>query len=133
MTAEFLALLDREISGSIGNKGDTLNYILKQMLNGSQLPYKVYTALLTQSGVEAPTAVVLQNTLGNVNYIAESESIYTIESNNLFLENKTILFFGTGNTSPNPRLTWTSIDALTIECSSSDELNNTSIEIRVYE
>lgn len=33
---------------------------------GYSLPYKVYTALLTQTGVNAPIASVLQNTLGNI-------------------------------------------------------------------
>lgn len=31
---------------------------------GSELPYKVYSALLKQSATDAPTATVLQNTLG---------------------------------------------------------------------
>ncbi len=32
--------------------------------SGTELPYKVYTALLTQSGTDAPVATVLENTLG---------------------------------------------------------------------
>jgi hypothetical protein len=35
-------------------------------VDGSQItkPYKVYTALLTQTGTSTPTAIVLENTLG---------------------------------------------------------------------
>jgi hypothetical protein len=32
--------------------------------NGTALPYKVYTALLTQTGTDAPVAIILENTLG---------------------------------------------------------------------
>lgn len=36
------------------------------------LPYKVYTALLTQTGTDNPTAVVLENTLGfEVNWVRD--------------------------------------------------------------
>jgi hypothetical protein len=31
-------------------------------------PYKVYTALLTQTGTDAPVATVLENTLGNLTF-----------------------------------------------------------------
>lgn len=30
------------------------------------LPYKVYTALLTQSGTDAPVAIVFENNLGGI-------------------------------------------------------------------
>lgn len=46
--------------------------------------YKVYTALLNQSGTDAPVATVLENTLGNIvwsyddigSYIATSDSLF---------------------------------------------------------
>lgn len=42
-------------------------------------PYKVYTALLTQSGTDAPVATVLENTLnGNVTFSFISTGIYEI-------------------------------------------------------
>ena len=44
---------------------DSLNdYIANQTPATYTLPYKTYVALLTQSGTSAPTATVLENTLG---------------------------------------------------------------------
>lgn len=41
------------------------SYTTKGDENGNPLlPYKVYTALLTQTGTDAPVATVLENTLG---------------------------------------------------------------------
>ena len=47
------------ISGDYVDNTDPLNPILND-----PRPYKVYTALLTQSGTDAPVATVLENTLG---------------------------------------------------------------------
>ena len=53
-------------------------------------PYKVYTALLTQSGTNAPVATVLENTLGgDITWSRNSTGDYSATSNNLFTENKT--------------------------------------------
>jgi len=59
-------------------------------------PYKVYTALLTQSGTDAPVATVLENTLGgNVTYTRAQAGNYGIVSNNLFgTVDKCIIFLG---------------------------------------
>lgn len=47
--------------------------------------YKVYSALLTQTGSSIPTAVVLENTLGgDVIFTRNSAGNYNIGSNNLF-------------------------------------------------
>jgi hypothetical protein len=44
---------------------DSLNdYIANQIPTPYALPYKTYVALLTQTGTSAPTATVLENTLG---------------------------------------------------------------------
>jgi hypothetical protein len=43
----------------------------------STTPYKVYTALLSQSGKgNAPTAKILENTIGNIVWIATSPGVY---------------------------------------------------------
>ena len=53
-------------------------------------PYKVYTALLTQSGTDAPVATVLENTLGgDITFSYEEDGWYNVISNSLFVENKT--------------------------------------------
>ena len=55
-------------------------------------PYKVYTALLTQSGTDAPVATVLQNTLGgDIVWSYESIGQYIAEVNGLFMQGKTTL------------------------------------------
>lgn len=51
--------------------------------------YKVYTALLTQSGTNAPTATILENTLGDITFTRENNGNYNIISNNLFTTDKT--------------------------------------------
>lgn len=57
-------------------------------------PYKVYTALLTQSGTSRPLATELENTLGVVEYSYDGVSSYSILSNGLFTVGKTVVFFG---------------------------------------
>lgn len=53
-------------------------------------PYKVYVALLSQSGTDAPTAIVLQNTLGVTPVWARVGSgNFTFTSVGLFLQTKT--------------------------------------------
>lgn len=52
------------VTGDYVDNSDPLNPIL-----GDPRPYKVYTALLTQSGTNAPVATVLENTTGlNITY-----------------------------------------------------------------
>ena len=45
---------------------------------GDSRPYKVYTALLTQSGTDAPVATVLENTLGG-------EVVWSRDSNGTYI------------------------------------------------
>jgi hypothetical protein len=57
--------------------------------------YKVYIALLTQSGTNAPTAIVLKNTLDEVpQYSYDSTGYYYINTSEKFTENKTAIYFG---------------------------------------
>ena len=53
--------------------------------------YKVYTALLTQSGTDAPVATVLENTLGVITLQRNELGDYSILSDNLFLDGKTFM------------------------------------------
>lgn len=52
-------------------------------------PYKVYTALLTQSGTSAPVATVLENTIGEITLSYQIPGRYSIDSSNLFEDGKT--------------------------------------------
>jgi hypothetical protein len=56
-----------------------------------ELPYKVYSALITQIGTDAPTATVLQNTLGvTMTWSRVAEGVYKVTaSSGIFLEAKT--------------------------------------------
>lgn len=56
--------------------------------------YKVYTALLSQTGTSAPTTTVLENTLGGtVTWARTSAGIYTATLTSAFTNNKTAIFF----------------------------------------
>jgi len=61
----------------------------------ASLGYKVYTAILTQTGTSAPSANVLQNTLGGTpvfSYISTGE--YRITLTGLLTANKRVVMFG---------------------------------------
>lgn len=57
-------------------------------------PYKVYTALLTQTGTDAPVATVLENTLGDIVWSRDAEGKYRATSTNLYTESKTLILHG---------------------------------------
>jgi hypothetical protein len=68
----------------------------------SALPYKVYTALLTQSGTSAPVATVLENTTGSTMiWVRENTGYYSLNSSlPLFGEpTKWVAVQGAGNNS----------------------------------
>ena len=75
------------ISGDFVDNTDPLNPILND-----PRPYKVYTALLNQSGTNAPVATVLENTLGGeVVWNRISDGVYNATLSLAFVENKTFL------------------------------------------
>jgi hypothetical protein len=58
-------------------------------------PYKVWSALITQSGTSAPSVdLELENTLGPITFSYIMPGMYHILSSGLFINNKTII---TGN------------------------------------
>lgn len=109
-------------------------------------PYKVYTALLTQSGTSAPVAVVLQNTIGDIIWGRSSAGVYSVNLTAAFPANRTFCSatfsyedaagggksIGISRNGDNVVLLRTA-DSL-IGSSSTDGLmlEPTSIEIRVY-
>jgi hypothetical protein len=56
--------------------------------------YKVYTALLSQSGTDAPTATVLENTIGNIVWSRVGEGLYRATLTGAFIEDKTTMSIG---------------------------------------
>ena len=105
-------------------------------------PYKVYTALLSQSGTNAPTAVVLENTLGGtVVWTRTSTGSYLGTLTGVFTANKTFctttigMYLSGGSNSIG--LVRNSVDDVFLftnrGIAGTDAiLNNASIEIRVY-
>ena len=61
-------------------------------------PYKVYTALLTQTGTNAPVAIVLENTLGGTVTFERTEvgNYSAVSVGNLFTPDKTVVFYNSG-------------------------------------
>jgi hypothetical protein len=110
---------------------------------GANTKYKVYTALLTQTGVTAPTATVLENTLGDITFTYGSAGYYEVNSANLFTEGKTFTIIGSpmegvingiisGANYQTPNVI--SINTVNFPTNEgiSDELYLTPFEIRVY-
>ena len=94
--------------------------------------YKVYTALLTQSGTDAPVATVLENTLGDITFTVDGEGTYNAISDGLFTINKTTsILSSTISTSSNTTIA-IDINTINIYTTSSDNLQNSLFEIRVY-
>ena len=66
------------------------------------LPYKVYSALLTQTGTADPVVTVVENTLGVITINRDSSGRYSVNSSGLFTLNKTIVYIGAITTSAGP-------------------------------
>lgn len=106
--------------------------------------YKIYVALMSQAGVAAPTAVVLQNTIGNIIWSRSGAGVYVGTLNGAFTVNKTAVFpGGAPNSGANAQLAQAyPIDVNTIGLASVTDfttgghgdgvLSSTAIEIRVY-
>ena len=70
-----------------------LDQVVENLAEGTSdatRPYKVYTALITQSGTSAPTATVLENTLGGTpTWAYSSTGTFTLTLTGAFTNNKT--------------------------------------------
>jgi len=102
-------------------------------------PYKVYTALLTQSGTSAPTATVLENTLGgSITWTYTSTGSYVGTLTSAFTLNKTWTI-ATGSGSADTTITVSRSSDNTVNVSTllagtptNGIISPASIEIRVY-
>ena len=102
--------------------------------------YSVYTAILTQNGTNAPTAVILENTLGFVpvwSYVAQGS--YECTYLDGFTVDKTIIFLGENNSAAvnTTYLIRTELafpDSFSLITSDGEDSNikDMPIEIRVY-
>ena len=119
------------------------NELVDSVNSFNSAPYKKYTALLTQTGTNAPVATVLENTLGGEvvwSYDGVGEYLGTLAG--AFPQDKTIRIIGspTGGIGAQVNCLWTGsadiiyIESLDITASPTNgELSDTTLEIRVYE
>lgn len=103
------------------------------------IPYKKYTALLNQTGASAPTATVLENTLGvTPTFTYNDVGEYVINTITAFPNNKTSFIFGNTvdlKADLNSYTGTNTLDIFTRDNSNvlaNNILVNTFIEIRVY-
>lgn len=102
--------------------------------------YKVYTALLTQTGENDPVPTVLENTLGNIVWTRGGVGYYIATLSGSFTTNKTAVLFGNPLYSLPPIdiiSNLGSINSVEINVISNGDLtdsllSNAFIEIRVY-
>lgn len=95
--------------------------------------YKNYVALLTQTGMNAPVATVLVNTLGNIVWTRNVVGEYFGTLVGAFPQDKTYLTMQFKSGGVDLEIFWDSEDRVIIGTQGSDgELTFNSIEIRVY-
>jgi hypothetical protein len=108
--------------------------------SGGGASYLVYTALLTQSGTDAPVATVLENTIGTVSYSYNDLGWYSANCTSCFTDDKSIaivqnvegttaITFISGGFSSTSQLYIYSLDD---GINADDVLVDRWIEIRVY-
>lgn len=107
-----------------------------------QPTYKVYTALMSQTGTNAPTAIVLENTIGSILWTRVSAGVYRATLADTFLIDKLFIpcpsngfdsSVNTGGGGASYKLARNNDAIIQLTTSSIDDvLNYTPIEIRVY-
>jgi hypothetical protein len=84
---------------------DMQQWYTMQDVSDSIQPYKVFTALLTQTGTDAPVATILQNTLGGTPVWSRSGvGTYAITLAGAFPINKTVCFLTIENNDSDGRI-----------------------------
>lgn len=121
------------ISGDFVDNTDPSNPVLNR-------GYKVYTALLHQSGADAPVATIMENTIGTITFTYQFPGQYNISSSGLFILGKTTVSVSQTNAgfnepsagvqvNSNNNMTLKSANAAT---QANNILSGTVLEIRVY-
>ncbi|HRH43719.1 MAG TPA: hypothetical protein PKY82_18960, partial [Pyrinomonadaceae bacterium] len=102
--------------------------------------YAIYTAIVAQAGTAAPTATVLENSLGGTVTLARSSAgVYTFTLTGVFTTAKTFInaTVDAGATGVLVRVAHTSANVVTITTATeagvaADLVGNLNLEIRVY-
>lgn len=119
------------ISAQPGISG--LDLVNVNQLNASVTPgVKRYKALISQSGTSAPTAVILENSLGTVTFGYSSAATYTVNSSGLFTVGKTALYVTQKSASNGIGLNQLNGNTLNLLAQSDGFLSNTTLLIEVY-
>jgi hypothetical protein len=129
-------------NGSTNQSNPTKNFSVGSVVTAG-LGYTAYTALISQSGTNAPTATVLKNNTGHTyTWTRTAAGKYEITANgNAFTANKTAVFINYGNPSSDglpPK--WVRTSDTLVKVSTQDEtavlddniLNGAAFEIRIY-
>ena len=113
----------------------TKNFVISDVI-ATGLGYTAYTALLTQTGTNAPVATLLQNNTGaTFTWARTGSGTYTITaSSNAFTSNKTIVFYNLGEYAASSRYPWvrTSDTVITLSLGGDGRITNGAFEIRIY-
>lgn len=136
-------LLGTHIPQPNGSKPtSTKNFTVGSIVNlVNSRPYKVYTALLTRTGDTAPTATILENTIGTITFSYTMVGNYSVNSVGLFTAGKTTVFiqqdpngsFGNVLAAANTTTNQIAITQSTFIGTNDDDWTfPVSIEIRVY-
>ena len=135
-----LLIQSSEIKNETGNNLNTatrVGQMLEDIIDSKyNRPYKVYIALLTQTGKDNPTADILENTLGyNIDWIWQNDGYYA--SIQQFEKSKTYLSIT--NNSFNTQVVnfgidiYSGMDIIQIYTGDqNDKLVRSCVEIRVY-
>jgi len=134
---------DLLIGTDVENLNATKNFSIQEIINLA-IPYKIYNAILTQSGTSAPVATVLQNTLGgNVTWTYVNLGAYNATLTGAFIAGKTTVtcsnLWGNFSVQPYPNYEESTfpnfIQILNIDSTSGSQVNGINkvvIEIKVY-
>lgn len=113
--------------------------VTKEYINAITKPYKVYVALLTQGGTNAPTVIVLENTLGgSIVWSYSATGVYYGTLTGAFTSDKTTVLNNITNGNVHVTAIRASSDVIQIQTRdlSSTNVNNAmngmTLEIRVY-
>lgn len=134
---------DLLIGTDVETQNRTKNFSIQSIIDLA-IPYKVYTAIITQSGTSAPVATVLQNTFGEVlTWSYNTVGSYEVSSDGLFTDGKTVVtcsnLWGSFEVQPYPNFEESTfpntVSMLNINSTTGFQVNGIEkavIEIRVY-
>ena len=128
--------LDKLVGTDADDASKTKNFLISALADYF-VPYQIYAALLTQSGVaNPPVATTLQNNTGaTIAWTRTGTGAYTATANsNIFTANKTAVIINQGSSTSTNNIKWANptTSTVTIDTTADGTLVSGFIEIRVY-